>query len=407
MNARGEKPSWMLLLFVAGVATAAHGLLVSPGPRVSASDADKPAGPRLRHVLADESSELSRVELAGLPAEAIEALRNAKLSSDQWRRLFSVTIDGRKSPLSMLGDYSIAEGNVRFLPRFPLKAGAQYRATFDSSQVDIAGLADVSPLELEFKTPALPEAPPTRIAAVYPTGDVQPENLLKFYIHFSAPMTSGQAYRNVRLLDSEGREVVFPFLELGEELWDPSFQRFTLFFDPGRIKRGLKPRELFGPALIEGGKYTFEVEAAWEDARGRPLKESFKKTFKVAAPDDRQPDHRRWKLLTPAAGTTQPLAVIFEEPLDHAMLQRVLKVVDAGDAKIAGTIEVDRGETRWQFRPDHSWQPGRYRLIADNTLEDRAGNSLGRPFEVDIQHPITRKVEKTHVAMPFDVRPAE
>ena len=38
-----------------------------------------------------------------------------------------------------------------------------------------------------------------------------------------------------------GQAVADPFLELDEELWSTDGRRFTLLFDPGRIKRGLKP----------------------------------------------------------------------------------------------------------------------------------------------------------------------
>ena len=62
--------------------------------------------------------------------------------------------------------------------------------------------------------------------------------------YFDAPMSRGEAYRHIHLVDAKtGREVEAPFLELGEELWDGDFRRFTLLCDPGRVKRGLKPRE--------------------------------------------------------------------------------------------------------------------------------------------------------------------
>ena len=44
-------------------------------------------------------------------------------------------------------------------------------------------------------------------------------------------------------------------LEVGEELWDADQCRLTLFFDPGRIKRGLRPHLEAGPPLTEGEAY--------------------------------------------------------------------------------------------------------------------------------------------------------
>ena len=70
-----------------------------------------------------------------------------------------------------------------------------------------------------------------------------PENLLKFYVHFSAPMSRGNIYDYIRLLNADGKQVELPFLEIDEELWDDSLTRLTLFIDPGRIKRGVLPLE--------------------------------------------------------------------------------------------------------------------------------------------------------------------
>jgi hypothetical protein len=229
---------------------------------------------------------------------------------------------------------------------------------------------------------------------------------LKFYIHFSAPMSRGGAYDHVHLLDASGKEIDLPFLELGEELWDPAYQRFTLFFDPGRIKRGLKPREEVGPVLEEGKTYTFVIDQDWTDAQGNPLKESYKKVFQAGPPDDRPADPRTWKIQPPRAGSTDLLTIIFPKPMDHAMLQRAIGVTSASEGKMAGTVTVANQESRWQFTPQKSWEAGNYELDVDKTLEDLAGNSIGRPFEVDILHPIQRSVETEKINIPFQIMKA-
>ena len=121
------------------------------------------------------------------------------------------------------------------------------------------------------------------MAQVYPTADRLPENQLKFYVVFSAPMARGGVYRHINLLDERGKAVDLPFLELDQELWDKSAQRLTVFCDPGRIKRGLKPREEFGPVLVEGKRYTLVIDTGLEDANGNPLKERFQKLPGTAA----------------------------------------------------------------------------------------------------------------------------
>jgi hypothetical protein len=336
--------------------------------------------------------------VSGLSPERLQELRrDSRLEVPQ--ALLTVAVlrsDGSVGP-PLLGVHEWSESGVRFLPRFPLSPGVSYRATVSAmSGLDGARTLDIS-------IPSAKTSPTARVTAVYPSGEVLPENLLKFYIHFSEPMRRGQAYQRVHLIRSNGEAVPDPFLELGEELWDPQGTRFTLLFDPGRIKRGLKPREEVGPALEEGETYRLVVDGDWLDAAGQPLRESFSKTFRVTSPDDDSPDFARWGILAPPAGTRTPLQVRFPEPLDHAMLERVLLVRVAGGGDLSGVVKVSAGETLWEFLPDDVWRAGNYRLEVDSQLEDRAGNSLERPFEVDVFRAIERSNVPGVVEVPFEV----
>ena len=250
---------------------------------------------------------------------------------------------------------------------------------------------------------ALPPSPPTVVRAVFPSGEALPENLLKFYLHFSAPMARGEVYQRVRLLDGSGKPVELPFLELGEELWDRAGTRVTLLFDPGRIKRGLKPREDSGPALEEGKSYTLVVERDWPDAEGRPLGREHRKAFKVGAPDEKQPDPKAWTLHPPRAGSVEAMTVALDEPLDEGLLNRVVTVIDREGKPVAGRVEIDRGETCWRFHPGNAWRAGTHALRVDTILEDRAGNSVERPFEVDIVRPVERSIGSRVIELPFEV----
>jgi hypothetical protein len=303
----------------------------------------------------------------------------------------TVTVAGSSTPV--FGEVRAEKGGLVFEPRFPFKPGVEYRAVFESKGRRV---------EQTFRLPSPPSSPPTVVRAVFPSRDVLPENLLKFYLHFSAPMSRREAYDRVHLLDASGKKVELPFLEIGEELWDRAGTRLTLLFDPGRIKRGLKPREDSGPALEEGKSYTLVIDAGWPDAEGRPLKEGHRKPFKVGAPDDRQPDPKSWKVLAPKAGSKEPLAVQFEESLDEAMLHRSLAVLGPDGKTVDGKIEIALQETLWSFIPAAPWKEGKHALAVDAVLEDMAGNSIDRPFEVDVVRPVDQAIKSKTIRLPFE-----
>jgi hypothetical protein len=310
------------------------------------------------------------------------------------------------------GTYVISDWLITFEPRYPLRAGATYRADFDPNALAVLlaksfpSAAEILPkqkLSRTIERPAPPPSPPANVAAIFPSTDTLPENQLKFYIHFSAPMSRGEAYQHVRLEKANGEEVPIPFLELSEELWENNNQRFTLFFEPGRVKRGVMLRDEIGPALVAGQEYALVVDGDWRDANGQPLGDDFRKKFRAGRQDETQPDPHQWKIASPMVGGRGPLVIEFEEPLDHEMLHRVIHVIDPQGDEKSGEIAVDQNETRWQFTPHEHWLPGNYELAIEGILEDLAGNSLGRKFEVRMEHR-DREVVK-EVRIPFQVAP--
>ena len=319
------------------------------------------------------------LSVRGLEGRALDAF--GKLSEEQRQAALRVWVaDAPPDSPPVLGEVAQRGGELVFTPRYPFQPGLKYRARFDPSALGKAQAATVS----EFSIPAPSKEPVARVVAIYPSSNELPENLLKFYIHFSAPMSRGEAYRRVQLLDDSGKPVAWPFLELSEELWNAQMTRFTLFFEPGRIKQGLVPREEMGPALVSGRSYTLAIDGSWRDGENRPLIESARKTFRVGPADHAQPDPSRWQINSPGAGTKQELSISFDEPLDHAMLDRVLSVRDASGRELAGTAMIDEHEQRWSFTPHLPWQRGRHVVVVESILEDMAGNSISRPFEVDL-----------------------
>ena len=362
-------------------------------------------GIRIAFQPADQQHPTGSVSLTGLRPQVLQELKSQPKTTSEWQRLFAVSVfqADRKDLPPMLGNYRVIANTLQFTPRFQWQPGLRYRAVFKPRQ--LKSTTQTNPIVQDFQAPTAKPTPAAQITQVYPTSNQLPENQLKFYIHFSSPMSRGESYRNIRLLDSRGAAVEHPFLELPEELWDYSGTRFTLFFDPGRIKRGLKPRELFGPALLENQQYTLVIQRSWRDARGQALQTEFRKRFRVTAPDDTQPNPSRWKLNLPQAGSLHPLTVVFAEPLDHAMLERVLSVHTNSGRNISGEIGIAKNEPQWSLTPQTAWKPGVYELVIDTTLEDRAGNSIARPFEVDRLRRVGRTIRTRTVARSFVIPP--
>jgi hypothetical protein len=154
--------------------------------------------------------------------------------------------------------------------------------------------------------------------------------------------------------------------------------------------------------LAEGRKFTLVVDRRWPDAAGQPLVAEYRKAFRVAAADGTCPNPKTWRLTVPQAGSRSALVVDFGEPLDYALLKRMLWVVDGQGEWMPGDMEIGESETSCRFVPQDAWQPGGYRLVVDTLLEDLAGNSIARKFELDATL-VKRVTEEERTSLEFQV----
>ena len=274
-------------------------------------------------------------------------------------------------PTPLRGELGLVGDSILFEPRYPFVPGVAYRIVIKPAAREWA--FDIAPTRTK---------PRARLLVTYPSADVLPENVMKIYLHFSDPMSRGDVYQYVHLLNDVGTEVALPFLELEQGLWNAKGTRFTLLFDPGRIKRGLTPRMEVGTAIAAGRSYLLVVDAAWPDAEGLPLVSGVVKSFTAGPADSKQPDVRAWTLQPPRSGTRTALVVMLDEPLDAALLQSAISVETAEGQVVDGAVTTDRAETVWLFTPDSAWSHQAHHLIVKATLEDLAANSIGKPFEV-------------------------
>ena len=90
-----------------------------------------------------------------------------------------------------------------------------------------------------------------------------------------------------------------------------------------------------------GQSYTLLVRSEWQDANGLPLKESFRRTFRVGPPDTPSTRHRAVADRAAQGRRQTPLVVTFPEPVDHGLLFRALGVRRSGEV-VDGNVTVDR-----------------------------------------------------------------
>jgi hypothetical protein len=342
------------------------------------------------------------VEVTGIVRDGLPPAAPFEPGDRRWAARLAVFAEqpgaaGQVMP-PMAGEWRIEGDTLRFIPRFPLTRGVRYRAEYRSA----AGALTTAHYEL----PADQTPPGTEVVQVFPTGAELPENQLKFYVHFSAPMSRSGVYEHIRLKEASGRALELPFLELDEELWDPSMTRLTLFIDPGRIKRGVRPLLEAGPVFVAGQSYVLEIAATCRDAAGRPLRATYAKTFRIGAADRVTPEPMRWKISPPAAGTREALKVEFDEALDHALALRLIAVAAGEGTRVAveGEASLQRQERDWNFVPDRPWARGVHRLLVATTIEDLAGNNIGQAFDVDRFERVNRRVATETVTVAFEVR---
>ena len=312
------------------------------------------------------------------------------------------------------GRYAITESAITFTPLFPFDPGRAYRVVFDPSRLPRPRQA--ATVTAVVHLPAVATEPTTVVTAVHPDADVVPENLLRVYIEFSAPMGSGVGLDFVKLVELSGpggkgdkgatAERVEPgaFLPVEANFWSPDHTRYTLFFDPGRVKEGIFPNRQSGRPLRAGHRYALDIAPAWTDANGLPLKAGYRHAFRVGPPIDEAIALSDWRIARPAPGTRDRLVVRFPRPLDHGILVRALGVETTNRRPVDGEIGLESHDTAWIFTPVAPWQSGEYNLVAQSFLEDPQGNQIGRAFEAFADEPgKTDRAQVDSFRIPFTI----
>jgi hypothetical protein len=343
----------------------------------------------------------AHIAVQGLSSAELRAIRDTSLSREDWQALLRVEVDGAAA-LPVSGTYFAADTELTFTPRFRFDRGRAYRVTIDPARLLPPRTDPRASTVIEF--PQGDTTPRTRLININPGADTVPENLLRIYLHFSAPMSSTGGLGYVKLLDDRGREVKAAFLPLEADFWDRDRLRYTMFLDPGRVKQGILPNEQLGRALIAGRRYAIVVDSSWKDASGVRLAKSFRHEFQVSKAEERIIDLRTWTVGAPKATTREAMIVTFPRPLDNGLLVRSLGVETSKGERVEGQVVTWNDDRSWEFRPRAPWRPGEYRIVVLTILEDPQGNQIDKPFEVDMFDRVDKSATPDRRYLPFVIR---
>lgn len=219
--------------------------------------------------------------------------------------------------------------------------------------------------------PALVPTQALADATVTPSGPMVAENLLRIVLHVDRPLTAPLDMAHVALLDGAGMRVEGAFLDL--PLSDRSGRTVTLLLHPGRIKSGVGPNVVLGPALHSGQFVTLRID---DPRLGPPVE----RRWQVTAPVRQRIDPRSWTVQTAGRGSRRPLRVLLPSALDAAATGQIA-VQGPDGRRLPGAATLTAGEREWRFTPAHAWRAGTYLLRVHPALEDPQGNRLCSAFE--------------------------
>lgn len=305
--------------------------------------------------------------------------------------------DGKEwEPLnySIQGNYHFDNHSLIFTPHYPFLENTEYYVRFE---------ADTVLLEHRFVISA-DTTPVTFVDEVYPTTDLIPRNVLKFYVQFSGSMMEGNMLDHVHIVDSDGLRMEHVFLEIPQELWDTESKRLTILFDPARIKRGMDALDEYGAPFKVGQSYSLIIDKDWKDGGDRVLTEPYQKNFTIVEDDRVKLDSEKWEITAPSANSNQKLEINFFETMDYGLLNRVIHIKDKNGILINGDIALEEDQTKWVFTPEEHWNEEEYTIYVESILEDMAGNNLLMLFDVDLKndsHDEEKEQIEPFVKIPF------
>ena len=290
------------------------------------------------------------------------------LSSD-----YKIVLIGKSN--AILGGFSTKNDTLFYTPVIPFSEGETYQIL---KKDVVLG---------EFKVHISRIKEQVVLQDMYPLTDTVPENLLKVYLVFSKPMQQVQNALNfIKVIDENTQKEVDIFLSLETELWNKEHTEFTLWLDPGRIKKDLIPNKKLGNPLQKQHTYKIIIDKNWLSAKGNPLDKEYQKKLYVVDKKAVKPAIGEIQITKPTANTLQKMIMNFNQKIDMMLIDKNVSFYDDKYNTVEGEFTFLKGSKNVIFTPKQIWKKGNYSIEIKSSLEDLAGNNFNRLFDTDLQN---------------------
>lgn len=222
---------------------------------------------------------------------------------------------------------------------------------------------------------------------IYPSSSEVPNNILKWYVHFSRPVNPVKIYDHIHFLDQDGQEIDRSILDLRAPLLSQDGTLLTIWVEPGRQKQLLGPNHHLGSVFQADHLYTLRIDGALKDVEGVAMGSDITHTFRTTVADRVKPSIEDWKIADLKAHTIEPLEIALSEQLDYGSLTDAISISFKG-SRVVGTLQYDSVDKMISFIPEENWEVGSYTIYLAPLLEDLAGNNLLRLFDQPIGEPV-------------------
>ncbi|MDH7445543.1 Ig-like domain-containing protein [Aquimarina sp. 2201CG14-23] len=284
----------------------------------------------------------------------------------------------------ILGKVVEKQEYIQFVPMVPFVLDQKYTLVYDN-------IIDY------YTIPIPPNYLYPQIKEIYPSASTLPSNLLKWYVRFSKPISDIHVYDHIKFLNASGDTISRAALPLENALVSDDSTLLTIWIEPGRQKRGLKPNKKLGAVFVVGETYTLLVSKRIKDTKGVSMQENYSHSFLITSSDRLSPNVKDWKIKAPVMNSVVDLEIQCNEAMDYGSTIDRIKIFNSDHIEIQGIWACRDKETLLAFTPIDPWKKDHYQILFDPSIEDLAGNNLERLFDSNINNSLPKNISSDYI----------